>query len=78
MPLAQGQNMEHAQLSSSKSGNKSFKVLFPRSFVLVLSLREHINTAVQEKRGTKQLAQGQLMCILHGPGSLLLFPSEQF
>lgn len=49
MLLAQGQGMEHISVSPRVefvTGNKSFKVLFPRSFVLALSLGESKNTVV--------------------------------
>lgn len=72
MPLAQGQGMEHRSVTlrvEFVTGNKSFKVLFPRSSVLVLSHGE--DTVVQERRNTEQLAQKNLLCVPHAPGSLL-------
>lgn len=72
MPLAQGQGMKHRSVTlrvEFVTGNMSFEVLFPRSFVLVLSHGE--DTVVQERRNTEQLAQENLLCVPHAPGSLL-------
>lgn len=75
MPLSQGQGTEHSSGAlrvEFVTGNKSFKVLFPRSLVFVLLHGESKSTVVQERRNTEQLAQKQLPCIFHASGIVLI------